>query len=167
MAATVAGALTNLFSKAKASAFSYVQQMIDDQITKKLAPYLATALGEDGREVSDVVVDEKGDISIMDCVLRPSAVDELLAENELPFHVVSAMAKRIHIDIPWGDLSAGEWTFEVEGLSVLLVPKERADWSIEDVRRVKEALILRDLTKLLKAMDQLNAKPKRRSPVPT
>ena len=62
--------ISSLFNKAKASALSYVQTLIDDQVTKKLAPYLATGEGDDGVERSDVQVDAKGDILIENCVLR-------------------------------------------------------------------------------------------------
>jgi hypothetical protein len=158
---SIMGAVGAIFTKAKQSAFSYVQQMIDDQITKKLGPYLATGVGVDGEERSDVVVNENGDILIENCELRPSAMDALLAENELPFHVVMAHCERIFIDIPWGDLTNGEFTFEISGLNIVLVPKERGDWSIDDVRRVKEALISKDLAKLIANLNALNAKPKK------
>ena len=122
---SILGSIGSVFSKARQSAFSYVQQMIDDKITQKLSPYLATGVGDDGLERSDIVVNQDGDISIENCVLRPSAVDALLAENEMPFHVVMAQCSRIFVDIPWGDLTNGEWTFEIEGLCIVVVPKER------------------------------------------
>ena len=72
---SIVGAVGSIFAKAKQQAFSYVQQMIDDQITKKLAPYLATGVGLDGNERSDVVVNENGDILIENCWRRSQIVE--------------------------------------------------------------------------------------------
>ena len=117
----------------KKAVLSRAQRLIDDQITKQLAPYLATGEFE-GSVRSDVVVSEDGTISVVNAVARPSAVDALLAENELPFHVISATCSMAHIEIPWKHPTTGEWVLTIEGLAVVVAPKEREHWCLEDVR---------------------------------
>lgn len=133
----MARVIGNVLAGGKKVVLSAVQRLIDEQITKQITPYLATGEFE-GEVRSDVVVDERNDISIFNCVARPSAVDALLAENELPFHVITASCSLIHIDIPWEALTTGDWVLTVEGLSVIVAPKESEYWSVADVRAVKE-----------------------------
>ena len=151
-----------MFTNAKTAVLSAVQRLIDDQITKRVAPYLATGEFE-GEVRSDVVVNDHNDISIVNCVARPSAVDALLAENELPFHVITASCTLIHIDIPWENLTTGDWVLTIEGLSVVIAPKEREYWSLSDVRAVKERIINKDLEILLKRLKELTEKAPRPS----
>ena len=88
-----------MLSRVKKAAQNKIKEFIDDQITKQLEPYLVS--GEYNDEVrSDVIVNENNDISIINLVVRPSAVDAMLAENEIPLHVITASCKRVHIDIP-------------------------------------------------------------------
>ena len=151
-----------MFSNAKTAVLSAVQRLIDDQITKRVAPYLATGEFE-GEVRSDVVVNDRNDISIVNCVARPSAVDALLAENQLPFHVITASCTLIHIDIPWDNLTTGDWVLTIEGLSVVIAPKEREYWSLSDVRAVKERIIKKDFDLLLKRLKELTEKAPRPS----
>ena len=108
-----------LFSSAKTAVLSAVSRLIDDTLTEYLAPYLATGEVE-GQKVSDVIVDPStNNISICNCVARPSAVDALLAENELPYRIIHASCGLIHIDIPWTELTTGDWCITIESLSVV------------------------------------------------
>ena len=129
----MASMVKGVFSGAKTAVLTAVQRLIDEQITKRLAPYLASG-DHDGEPRSDVIVNEKNDILIVNCVARPSAVDKLLAENELPFHVISASCRKIHFDIPWENLTTGDWVLTMEGLMLVIAPKEPAYWTLSDVR---------------------------------
>lgn len=153
----------SLWSGAKTAVLSKAQSVIDSQITHFLRPYLAMGEDSDGRQRSDVCVDAEGDILIEDCVLKPSAVDALFAENELPLHVVMAHVRRIFVDIPWFNFAKGDWKLEVEGVMIVVTPKERADWSVEDVRMVKEYLVSKGLRALVTRQQELSSKPKKPS----
>lgn len=119
---------------AKRVVLSSLQRFLHDQISKRVRPYMASGLGSDGVERSDVAISPDGNIHITNCVMLPSALDELLLAMELPFHVAMAHCKEIHISIPWRNLSSGDWKVKISGLMVVLNTKERADWSIDDVR---------------------------------
>lgn len=151
-----------LFGAAKKAVVSSVQRLIDDMVTKQLQPYLATGEVE-GEVRSDVVVDENNDISVVNCVLKPSMVDALLTENELPFHVLSASCTHIHIDIPWEALTTGDWVLTVEGLAVVVAPKERKAWSLADVRALQEATIEKLHARLRKRFKEITEKAARQT----
>ena len=96
----------NLFKRGAGAVYSVIQRLIDDQIVQRITPYLA--MGEyEGERRSEITIDENNDIRIVNCVAKPAAVDALLNENELPFHVITASCRLIHIDIPWENLSTG------------------------------------------------------------
>ena len=144
--------------------FSALHQMIDDQITRRLSPYLEIGPGPDGQQRSNVIITDEQNILLKDVFVKPAAVDQLLVESELPFHVVMVSCKQAHIDIPWGALTAGHWVLEIEELCVVLTARERHEWNVEDVRNRKEALIGEALANLLKRREHiLNGAVKRGS----
>lgn len=124
-----------LISGAKAAMKRRVLDLIDEQITKKLTPFLEIGIGPDGEDCSDFVVDDHGDISIENMIVKTSLVSELLSGKGLPYRVRMVRCKRIYVDIPWSNMASGSWKLEVDGLMVVVTPIEKTAWSVDDVRR--------------------------------
>ena len=59
--------------------------------------------------------------------------------------------------------SAGTWSLTVEGLVLVISPKEPEHWRVEDVRSFKEHLIQKGLTRLNKRLKELTTKPSKPS----
>ena len=151
-----------LLSGAKKAVLKRVHDLIDDQVTKKLEPFLEVGTGPDGQVCSDFVVDECGDMSIENMIVKTSVANEALAKKGLPLRVAMMRAKRIAIDIPWENFTSGVWKLEVLGLSVLLHPLEREGWDLDSLRQAKEASVevaVAALIKKLKALDDVHKKP--------
>ena len=149
----------------KSSFYSVLHALIDDQITKRLRHYLEIGRGADGVERSDIIISDDHKISLVDAYVKPSAIDMLLAEHELPLHVAMAHMTRGHLSIPWRNLTSGRWTFEIEGLMLVMTPREPEQWCSDDARARKEALIAGSLARLIRRQEKIKAmaKPKRAS----
>ena len=85
---------------------------------------------------------------------KDDTIDALLADNELPSHAITASCRRLFVDIPWENLSSGDWTLNIDGLVVVVAPKEKEYWCLDDVRAVKEAAILKALKPLLRRLHE-------------
>ena len=59
--------------------------------------------------------------------------------------------------------SAGTWSLTVEGLVLVISPKEPEHWRVDDVRSFKEHLIQKGLTRLNKRLKELTTKPSKPS----
>ena len=108
--------MRRLYTGAKKAIVSHLERHLEDGLSKRLAPYLAIGVGEDGKDRSVVDARDLQEISLANCFVRPSAVDALLAENELPLQVAVAHVERVVIAIPWTNLSSGDWIVEVQGV---------------------------------------------------
>ena len=137
-----------------------IHALIDNEVTKKITPFLE--VGEyKGEPCSDFVVNEDSDISLENMILKTSVVNESLQKANVPFRVSLCCAKRIFFDIPWGNLLSAEaqWRLELHGLQIILQPLEWYDWDVEDLRKAKEASIEGALAALIKKLKALDAKP--------
>ena len=149
--------IRTVLSSAKNAVLRRVQDFIDTQITKRLEPFLV--MGEvDGTDYSDIVVDKAGDISIENMLVNTAVANEAMQKQGLPFRVSMVRAKRLYIDLPWENFGSGAWKLEVEGLIVVVRPLERENWSLETLRKAKEASVEAALAALIKKLKTLDAK---------
>lgn len=151
----------SLYVTTKRAVLNSLQRWLDEQITKRLKPYLAIGTAEDGTAMSEINVTPEGHIHITECVVLPSAVNDLLVAYELPFHVVMTHCDEVIIKIPWKNLTGGNWEISIVGLMVVFNTKERPDWSVDDLRRVKEAQIRSLHKSLLKRWQESQTKKKK------
>ena len=136
---------------------SALHRLIDDHITKRLKHYLEVGTGPDGRERSVLEVTDDYKIKIERLFVKPERVDEILGEHDLPVRVVMAHCKEALITIPWGSLMSGNYCLELEELQLVVVPRERGEWSVDDIRRCKEQLIRQEVDKLLARLDAVSS----------
>ena len=149
-----------ILSGARAAIMAPVRDFIDSQVTKELKPYLEIGIGPDGEQCSDFVVDEAGDVSIENMIVQPSVANATLIKKGLPYRVVMLRCKRIAVDIPWENMSGGNWKLDVDGLQAVIQPLERSAWSIDDLRKAKESAVEAALAGLIKKLKSLEAKSK-------
>jgi len=123
-----------LLSKARAAVKNKVNAFIDAQVTSQLKPFLEIGTGPDGEPCSDFVVNEDGDMSIENMMLKPHIINERLVQMGSPLRVAMVRCKRIFFDLPWGDLAGGKYNLVVDDLMIVLYPLEHDQWSVEDVR---------------------------------
>ena len=57
------------------------------------------------------------------------------------------------------NLTNGVWDLQIEGLVLVVAPKESGYWKLSDVRAVKELAIQQGLNQLLKRLKELAEKP--------
>ena len=119
-----------MLSRVKKAVKDKIREFIDDQITKNLSPFLEVGQDRDGNECSDFIVNDDGDISIENMFLKPAIVNDVLIKAGSPLRVAMVRCKRIFLDIPWGDISAGSWCLEVEDLMIVVYPLERESWDV-------------------------------------
>ena len=150
-----------LISGARGIFMKRVHDFIDTQVTKQLKPFLENGIGQDGAECSDFVVDEQGDMSLENMIVKPSVVNDTLIKAGSPYRVTMVRAKRIAVDIPWENFSTGVWKLEVEDLMVVVRPNERGCWTVDDLKKAKEASVESALAALVKKLKSLDAKPKK------
>ena len=152
-------------SAAKNAVKSKVHDFIDAQITKAMRPFLMSGQGPDGKELSDIVVNEDSDISIENMFIKPDIVNENLVKASSPMRVSLVCAERIFFDIPWDNLTARDavWKLEVEGLMILASPLERVEWDVEQLREAKESAVRAAVKSLVTKLKALDAKPKKPS----
>ena len=74
-------------------------------------------------------------------IIKPEVANKALIKKGLPFRVVTVRCKRIEFDIPWENMSYGQWKLEVDGLHVVLEALERESWAIGDLLKAKESAV--------------------------
>ena len=126
----------------------FLRRIIDDQITKQLRPYLAIGYDKEGKPYSDVVVTERS-IAIVNMFARLEKMNDLIGGKGLPFNVQMLHIKKLEIKMPekW---KTGLFEFNVDELMVVLERTDRAEWSVDHVRALKEAKIEAALLDLIK-----------------
>ena len=137
-------------------------KLIDDKITSVLRPYLEIGRGPDNEMLSDVVVSEGGVISIEKAYIKTTMLNKRMVDKGMPFTVQHAYCENIRVSIPWNSWGTLPVEVEVVGLSLVLAPRQRHEWSVDDVRRHKEALVaaaLQTLQKKLRELAKRNKKP--------
>ena len=125
--------MSYLIERAKKGVQSKINSFIDAQVTAKLKPFLEVGTGPNGEPCSDFVVNDEGDMSIENMMLKPAVVNDVLVKRGSPLRVAMIRCKRVFLDLPWGDLAGGHWTLDVDDLMIVLYPLERESWSEEDV----------------------------------
>ena len=147
-----------ILNQARKAVQSKINSFIDAQVTSQLKPFLEIGTGPDGSPCSDFVVNEDGDMSIENMMLKPHIINERLVQMGSPLRVAMVRCKRVFLDLPWGDLASGKWNLEIDDLMIVLYPLEQGSWSVEDLKKAKEAAIAKALTALTAKMKALEAK---------
>lgn len=76
-----------LLSKARKAVQSKISAFIDAQVTSQLKPFLEIGTGPDGEACSDFVVNDEGDMSIENMMLKPHIINERLVAMGSPLRV--------------------------------------------------------------------------------
>ena len=147
-----------ILRSARAALLAPVKQFVDSAVTQRLRPFLAEGEHE-GERCSDFFINEEYDVSIENMIVRPSVANEVLARMGVPYRVVMIRSKRVFVDIPWGELSSGQWKLEIDGLHVVMQPLEEADVSVEALRKAKASYVEKAFKALVAKLNSLK-KPK-------